>query len=102
VSYYEDSSFPRYALSISCCLGGDDSLFGAGDIDYLVGGSNRDLIEGEEGHDLVFGDHAFITFDETLSHKLLYATTTNHSCSGGEDTIVLGDGDVSGIGNGVQ
>lgn len=55
----------------------------------------NDVIEGQAGPDLVFGDHAFITFDDTVSHKLKYARTTNHSCSGGDDFIDLGDGDVS-------
>ena len=55
----------------------------------------NDIIAGQDGPDLVFGDHAFITFDKNVSHKLRYARTTNHTCSGGDDKIDLGDGDVS-------
>lgn len=83
-------------MSIDCCLGDDDTIFGGdGEVDYLVGGALNDAIKGEDGPDLVFGDHAFITFDKNESHKLRYARTTNHSCSGGNDIMDLGVGDVS-------
>jgi Ca2+-binding RTX toxin-like protein len=95
MSYYAESTSPKHLLSISCCLGGNDKIYGgAGDVDYLIGGGFNDTIEGNDGMDLVFGDHAFLTFYETESHRLRYATTTNHSCSGGDDTINLGAGDV--------
>ena len=67
---------------------------GAGSVDYLIGGGFNDTIEGNDGMDLVFGDHAFLTFYEDESHRLRYARTINHSCSGGFDTIDLGSGDV--------
>ena len=44
--------------------------------------------------DLVIGDHGYLVFYESDSHRLRYATTTNHSCFGGFDTIDLGPGDV--------
>ena len=84
------------ALSVSCDLGGKDVLYGgSGVVDYLIGGGFNDTIEGQNGMDLVFGDHAHLTFYKAESHRLRFATTTNHSCSGGYDTIDLGSGDVS-------
>jgi len=94
VSYHAHSNFPKQLLSVNCSLGGPDEIYGGdGDVDYLIGGSYNDTIYGNKGMDLVFGDHASITLTETFSHKLLSATTTDHSCEGGDDTIDLGDGD---------
>lgn len=64
-------------------------------MDYLIGGGFKDTIEGQNGMDLAFGDHAKLAFYEAESHKLRFATTTNPSCAGGDDTINLGAGDVS-------
>ena len=94
--FHQGSNFPKQALSLDCCRGDNDTIFGGdGEVDYLVGGGMHDVILGEEGPDLVFGDHALIIFDVDVSHKLKYARTTNHSCAGGNDTIFLGGGDVS-------
>ena len=96
MSYHQGSDFPKQALSLDCCLGNNDTIFGgAGEVDYLVGGGMHDVIHGQEGPDLVFGDHALIVFDVDVSYKLNYARTTNQSCAGGNDTIFLGGGDVS-------
>jgi Ca2+-binding RTX toxin-like protein len=96
VRFHQGSNFPKQALSLDCCRGDNDTIFGGdGEVDYLVGGGMHDVILGEEGPDLVFGDHALIIFDVDVSHKLKYARTTNHSCAGGNDTIFLGGGDVS-------
>lgn len=35
--------------------------------------------------DLVFGDHAEIYLNESVSHQLDFAKTTNHSCGGGNE-----------------
>ena len=95
VYYHDYSTSPKEAISTSCELSGKDTLYGrAGLVDYLIGGGFDDTIEGNDGMDLVFGDHAYLTFYNHESHKLKFATTTNHSCSGGDDLIDLGSGDV--------
>jgi Ca2+-binding RTX toxin-like protein len=93
IVYYLDSSSPKLLTTINCSDGGADTLTGgSGVVDYIVGGGYNDHIEGNDGMDLVFGDHARIDlFVE--SHKLKYATTTNTGCTGGDDTITLGEGD---------
>lgn len=95
VSYFPETTFPQQLLSVNCSLGGSDLIYGGKDVDYIVGGTANDALHGNEGMDLVFGDHARIACSNTLSHKLQYATTTDHDCAGGDDTIFLGDGDVS-------
>jgi hypothetical protein len=79
--------------TINCSDGGADTITGgSGIVNYIVGGGYNDHIEGNDGMDLVFGDHAHVDlFDE--SHKLKYATTTDAGCTGGDDTITLGEGD---------
>ena len=94
VSYYPLSTFPKQLYSVNCSLGGTDLLYGGEDVDYIVGGSFGDSLHSGDGMDLVFGDHANITCSEMLSHQLQYATTVDHDCAGGNDTIFLGAGDV--------
>ena len=62
-------------------------------MDYLIGGAYNDTIYGEGGPDLAFGDHAEITLHETVSHKLVYAETIQANCTGGDDVLIMGDGD---------
>ena len=93
IEHHDYSTSPKSALSISCRLSGEDEILGRdGLVDYVVGGGRNDKIEGNEGMDLVFGDHAYLTFYNEESHKLRFATTTNHSCTGGNDTVDLGPG----------
>jgi Ca2+-binding RTX toxin-like protein len=88
------TGFPESLTSKNCFDGGDDILTGgSGDVDYLIGGTANDTISGNDGSDLVFGDHARITLYGDQSHKLLFATTIDAECSGGDDFIELGDGD---------
>ena len=61
-------------------------------MDYVIGGAFNDTCEGNDGPDLIFGDHASIELYEGEPYKLRYAKTIDANCTGGEDTIRLGDG----------
>jgi len=84
---------PHLIETISCADGGGDRVYaGDGAVDYIIGGAFNDTVEGNGGPDLVFGDHASIELYESEPYKLRYAKTINANCTGGEDTIRLGDG----------
>ena len=94
-------SVPKSITSISCGDGGDDHLTGGtGIIDYIIGGGFEDYVEGNEGIDFVFGDHGEILLDDEPPYRLLYAVATEESCSPGDDTIILHDGDDFAVGGG--
>ena len=60
---------------------------------FSISGGFDDYVEGDDGMDLVFGDHGEIILSKDNPYKLVYATTTDASCTPGADNITLGKGD---------
>ena len=67
---------------------------------YSIAGGFDDNVFGEEGMDFVFGDHGEFYLDEDISHKLIYATSIDASCTPGADNIMLGSLVDTAIGGG--
>lgn len=86
-------SVPHSINTVGCEYSGDDIIYGGnGAVDYLVGGGEDDTIYGEGGPDLAFGDHANILLYEWDPYRLAFATTADANCTGGSDSIILGEG----------
>ena len=71
-------------------------------MDYIIAGAFDDYVDSGNGTDLVFGDHGSIIMSEDFPYKLLSAETTFSTCTPGNDTITLGEGDDIGFGGGLD
>ncbi len=85
-------SAPKSIESIDCQNGDDDFLVGGNGTDYIIGGAQGDEVHALGGSDFVFGDHGKMFLYKNPPFKLLNATTTDASCSPGQDRLLLGDG----------
>jgi Ca2+-binding RTX toxin-like protein len=85
-------SAPMSVESIDCMYGDGDLIFGGNGTDYIIGGALDDEVYGHRGADLVLGDHGKIVLYKNPPYKLLNVTTSNASCSPGQDKLYLGDG----------
>ena len=87
---------PQSIVSLTCDIGGSDTLDGDADEDVIIGGASNDTIQAGTENDVVAGDCVLIEYNDT--DFMLQRMESINTDIGGDDVIWLGEGDDYAIG----
>ena len=83
---------PDRIVSVDPGIGGDDTLIGLEGDNILIGGFGNDELSTGSGNDTILGDNGQVDFWAGTTHINTVQSTDVVAQTGGNDTIVTGDG----------